>query len=299
MKNQIYDLIIIGSGPAGLTAGIYSSRYKLNSLIVGRIHGGTPSEYHEINNFPTYSDISSQEFIDKMLLQVKKSEVSIIQDEVTDISKENKNFNIKTSSKNFTAKNLLITTGKEKKKLLIKGEKEFTGRGVSYCATCDAGFFKDKTIAVIGGGDSALTEALLLSKYAKKTYIFYRGNKFSAEPSHIKEVKKNPKIEIILNSEVSEIFGEKKVTGVLLKNKDNISLDGVFIQIGSVVNEELIKKLGLAMDDFGQIKVNKKQETSIPGIYAAGDITDNPLKQVLTACAEGAIAAHSVYELTE
>ena len=167
---------------------------------------------------------------------------------------------------------------------------------LSYCAVCDAGFFKSKTVVVVGGSNSALTAALLLAEYAKKVYIIYRKEKFfRAEPSWIKQIEKNKKIEVLFNSEITEIIGKEKVEGIKLNMGKDLKVDGVFVEIGSVPNENFLKQLGLKTEE-GYIKVNKKKETSVEGIYAAGDITNNPLKQIITACSEGAIAANSAYE---
>jgi thioredoxin reductase (NADPH) len=291
----MYDLIVIGAGPAGLTAAVYASRYKLSVLVFGKLHGGLIAEAHEVCNFPTYEKIKGFELAMKMTQQVKKFGVEIKSEEIKAIEKNGNSFIVK-GNKEYQAKKVIIATGTERRQLNVKGEKEFLSKGVSYCATCDSSFYKDKIAGVVGGSDAALTAALLLAEYAKKVYIIYRKEKFSrAEPSWIELVEKNEKIEKLFNANVTEIYGKNKVEGVKLDNGKDIILDGIFIEIGSSPDEKLPKCLGLSLEN-GFVRVNKKQETNVKGVFAAGDITNNPLKQVVTACAEGAIAAFSAYE---
>jgi len=290
-----HDLIIIGTGPAGLTAGVYASRYLLKTLIIGKLPGGMISEAHKVCNFPSYKAISGMELTKKIIEQVKDLGVEIKQEAVEEI-KKNKVFEIKTNNSIYKAKKIILAIGTEKRKLNVPREKEFLGKGVSYCATCDAGFFENKTVAVIGGSNAALTAALLLSEYAKKVYIIYRKESFfRAEPAWIKKVEKNKKIELIFNTNIKEIYGENFVEGVRLDTKKDLKVDGVFIEIGSIPDKKFSKQLGLKTEK-GYLMVNKKQETNIKGVFAAGDITNNPLKQVVTACGEGAIAATTAYE---
>lgn len=290
----MYDLIIIGAGPGGLTAALYAARYKLNVLVLGKLHGGSISEAYEVCNFPTYEKIKGFELSMKMMQQVKKLGVEVKSENIKVVERKEDYFMIR-GNKEYEAKKIIISTGTERRHLGVKGEKEFLSKGVSYCATCDAAFYRDKIVAVVGGSDSALTAALLLAEYATKVYIIYRKDKFRAEPTWIELVEKNEKIEKIFNSNVLEIFGDKKVEGIKLDNESKLNIDGIFIEIGSSPDESLAKSLGINTQS-GFIIVNNKQETNIRGVFAAGDITNNPLKQVVTACSEGAIAAYSVYE---
>jgi thioredoxin reductase (NADPH) len=292
-----YDLIIIGAGPAGLTAGIYARRFLLKTLILGEIQGGTITEAHKVCNFPSQKEISGIKLGIKMLEQVKFLGAELKQEKVKDIEKQKEEFRIKTNKQEYFSKKIILTIGREKQKLRVPGEKEFLGRGVSYCATCDAGFFKNKTVSVVGGSNAALTAALLLSEYANKVYIIYRRDKFyKGEPSWVKQVKENKKIEVLFNEEIEKIKGMDSVESLDLKSGKNLDVQGIFIEIGYKPKQEIPKSLGLKTTENNYIKVNKKQETSIEGVYAAGDITNNPLKQVITACSEGAIAANSAYE---
>jgi len=294
---MVYDLIIIGAGPAGLTAAIYARRYLLNTLIIGKLPGGMITEAHKVCNFPSYNYISGIELMKKVIEQVKDLGMEIKQEEVKEIKiQQNKDFSVKTGKGDYIAKKIILAIGRKRRKLNVLGENKFLGKGVSYCATCDAGFFKNKIVAVVGGSNAAVTASLLLSEYAEKVYIIYRKEKFfRAEPAWIKQVEKNKKIKTIFNANVKEIYGADYVKGLKLDTKEDLKVDGIFIEIGSSPDEILANKLGLKKEK-GYIKVNKKQETSLKGIYAAGDITNNFLKQVITACGEGAIAASSAYE---
>ncbi len=290
-----YDLIIIGSGPAGLTAGIYAARYNLNFLIIGNFLGGTVSEAHKICNFPTQNNITGAKLTQQLINHVKELNGEIKQEEVKKITGSDNNFIIKTNKQTYLTKKIILATGRKKQKLNIKGENEFLGKGASYCATCDAAFFKNKIVAIIGGGNAAVTSALLLAEYAKKVYIIYRKNKFfRAEPMWVNQLEKNKKIKSLFNLEIKEIYGDNSVKGVKLSNEDSLELDGVFIEIGFIPNRIFSKQLGLKTEK-GYIITDKEQKTNIKGIYAAGDITNNSLKQVITACGEGAIAATFVY----
>jgi len=291
---MLYDVAIIGAGPAGLTAAIYSGRYLLNTLVIGKLPGGQISEAYKVCNFPSYISITGIKLTKKIMGQVKNLGIEIKQEEVTQI-KKNKAFTIKTGDSIYEAKKVILAMGTEKRKLNVKGEDKFLGKGLSYCATCDAAFFKNKTVAVIGGSNAALTAAILLSEYANKVYVIYRKERFSrAEPVWIRQIEKNKKIETIFNSTLKEIYGKEKVEGIKFNGRD-LKVDGIFVEIGSIPDEKFSKQLGLRTEE-GYIIINKKQETSTKGVYAAGDTTNNPLKQAITAAAEGAIAANSVYE---
>jgi len=293
-----YDVIIVGAGPGAMTAGLYTGRYQLKTLIIGQIPGGMTGIAHKVCNFPSYEEITGMELMMKMINQVKKIGIEIKQETVIEI-KKGKEFEVITDSGKYKAKKIILATGSERRKLGLKNEEEFIGKGISYCATCDSGFYNNKTVGVVGGSDSALTAALLLAKYAKQVYIIYRKDKFErAEPSWLKEVEKEKKINSLLGSEIIKIIGKEKLTGVKIKEgkkEKTLELDGLFIEIGSIPNTKLSEQLGLELDK-GHIKVDKNQKTNVAGIFAAGDITDNPLKQAITACGEGAVAAYSIYK---
>lgn len=291
---ESYDLIIIGAGPAGLTAAIYAGRYQLKTLVVGKLPGGLAGEASEVCNFPSYESIGGVELMMKMISHVKSLGIEIKQEEVEDIIK-GKEFKVVANKKEYSAKKIILAIGCERRRLQLENEKEFIGRGISYCATCDAGFYKEKTVGIVGGGNAALSAALLLSDFAKKVYIIYRKDKFSkAEPGWVNKIKKK-NIIILFNSNVTKLIGKDKLEKVEINNEEVIDIDGLFIEIGSVPNIELAKKLGLKMEGE-YIMVDKKQNTNVKGVLAAGDITNNSLKQIITACGEGAIATDSVYQ---
>lgn len=290
-----YDIIIIGAGPGGLTAALYAARYKLNTLVLGKLPGGTATEAHRVCNFPTYDDLSGTELMMKMINQVKNQGVEIKQEEVEEINKQENEFKIKTKKQEYNAKKIIYATGSKRRKLDLEREEELKGKGVSYCATCDAGFFKDKIAGVVGGGSAAITAALLLSKYASKVYIIYRKSEFcKAEPAWVEELEKNEKIKPIFDSQVTKLIGEEKLEEIELNNKDKMKIDGLFVEIGSIPNTKLAEELG-AKIDCEYVEVDKEMKTNIPGFFAAGDVTNNPLKQIITACGEGAIAAYTAY----
>ena len=292
-----YDLIIIGSGPAGLTAGIYASRYNLNFLIIGELPGGAISEAHKVCNYPSQNEISGFELTQKMLSHLKSLKGEVRQKRIDSIKKGKDFFMVKTSNEEYKAKKIVLATGRDKIKLDVPGEEELLGKGVSYCATCDAAFYKDKVVSVVGGGNSAITAALLLSEYAKKVYIIYRKDSFfRAEPAWIEQLEKEKKIEPVFNAVVTKINGKDSVESVVLDNGKKLEVDGIFIEIGFKPKKDFVDELGLKTDEKGYIITDKFQKTNISGLFAAGDGTDNHLKQVITASAEGAIAVTSAYE---
>jgi len=297
---MVYDLIIIGAGPAGLSAAIYASRYNLNTFIISEEIGGMASEAYKIENYPGFKSIPGMELMNKFKEQVKGL-VDIKQERVIEFKKEN-NFVITTKKSIYKSKTVIVAAGTKRRKLNIKGEKEFLGRGVSYCATCDAAFFKDRIVGVVGGNDAAAMSALLLAEYAKKVFIIYRKEKIRAEPLRVSQLEKNKKITIINSTNVVAVNGDKMMSSVTLdrefNNSKELNLNGLFIEIGSIPSTVLTKKLGIKLDEEGYIIVDSSQKTNVNGFYAAGDITSgsNKFRQIITAASEGAIAAHSVYE---
>ena len=295
---KIYDLIIIGAGPAGLTAAIYAARYKLNFVVFSKQFGGMITESDRVENWPGDEKITGLALMNKLKEHVVSLGTKIIEGSVEKIEKTVFGFKI---NDNYKSKTVLIAQGSEKRRLNIKGEKEFSGKGVSYCATCDAAFFRDKKICVVGGNNSAAVAALLLSEFADKVYIIYRKEKIRAEPIWVERIKENNKISVINNINITEIKGDNFVKSVMLdnhfNNKRELSVAGVFIEIGSEPNTTLAVQLGVKLDG-GYIKTDSTQKTDIEGVYAAGDITTNSNKfeQVITAAAEGAIAVNSIYE---
>ncbi|MCL5094308.1 MAG: FAD-dependent oxidoreductase [Patescibacteria group bacterium] len=295
---QIYDLIIIGSGPAGIACAIYAARYKMNFLIVGKMNGGTVNEAHRIENYPGFNSVPGVELAAKFKEHLKSFGQKIIETEIVSITKNNGNFLLKSSNEEWQAKNIILALGTERRKLEIPGEKEFVGKGVSYCATCDAFFYKNKKVAVIGGSDSAVTSALYLADLAEQVYLIYRRSELRAEPAWTEKLKEKKNIEVILERNLKEIKGDNKVQSIILKEDGKeISVDGVFIEAGSIPSVVLIKELNLQTDDKGYITVDSSQKASVEGVYAVGDIStgSNNLRQIITGAAEGAIAANAIY----
>ncbi|MFZ2975150.1 MAG: FAD-dependent oxidoreductase [Candidatus Moraniibacteriota bacterium] len=302
-ENKIHDLIIIGAGPAGLAASIYASRYGIKHLIIGAILGGQISETHKIDNYPGMEDMSGFDFSQKWGNHAKKYGVEILPDIVEEIKKENNIFSIiLANKKTLQARTILLATGTKKRKLNIIGEKEFIGKGVSYCATCDGFFYKNKIVGVIGGSDSAATATLYLADLAQKVYLIYRKTELRAEPFWVNLILKNPKIEVLYETNVVEILGQQKLEKVKLdrehKNSKELNLDGLFIEAGSDPATEYFSELGIKLDESGYIKIQKNGATNVAGVFSAGDITDgsDKFRQVITAASEGAISARAIHD---
>ena len=295
MTNK-YDVIIIGAGPAGLSAAIYAARYKLKTIVISKDLGGLAATAHKVCNYPSQNNISGFELTQEIVGHLEELGGEIRQEEVKGMKKDEKGFVVLTDKGKYFSKRVILATGRKKQVLGVSGEKEFLGKGVSYCATCDAAFYKNKIVAVVGGGNAAVTAALLLAEYTEKVYIIYRKDGFfRAEPAWVKQLEKEKKIEPIFGSVVKEILGEGFVKGVVLGDGRRVDLDGVFIEVGFSPDETLAKELGLEREK-GYVVVDKNQKTSVEGVFAVGDCTNNSLKQVVTACAEGAVASTSVYE---
>jgi thioredoxin reductase (NADPH) len=298
-----YDLLIIGSGPAGLSASIYASRYKINQAIVGEISGGLMSEAHKVCNFPTEIDINGFDLTMKMKAHVESFGTKILADKVTKIEKqEDKTFYVTTSAnQEFVAKTILLATGTVHQHLGLENEGKFLGHGLSYCSTCDAMFFKNQIVAVVGSGNSALTASLHLAEIAEKVYLVVRHDVLKGETTWADQVRSNKKIEILFNTNVVSLQGAEKLTGIKLDKEysgsDTLPTTGLFVEIGSTPDTAWLQNLDLEYDKFGYIKVNGDQSTSQDGVYAAGDITtgSNQLRQIITACAEGSVAATSIF----
>lgn len=303
---MLYDLIVVGGGPAGMTAALYARRYDLKVLVFYETLGGHCAEAHNVENYPGIFSIPGMELAQKFKQHAEKFGTEIKCERVERIERAQRGFHVVCGSEVCSAKTVLIATGTQTKRLQIKGEKEFTGRGVSFCATCDAPFFRKKTVAVVGGGDSALSAALMLSDIAKKVYLIHRRNEFRAEPILIKNVKKRKNVELVMESAIDEIKGDKAVKSIAVKKAGDeegkaereIALDGVFIEIGADPASVIVKNLGVKFDQGGFIIVDAAQTTNVPGVYAAGDIStgSNKFMQIVTAAAEGAVAASSIYK---
>jgi len=294
---MVYDIAIIGSGPAGYTAAIYCSRALLKTLLIaGYNYGGQLMLTTLVENFPGFPEgILGPELMKKMEEQAEKFGTEIIKRDATKVDLSTRPFKIWVEDELYEAWSIIIATGARPKFLAVKGEKEFLGRGVSTCAPCDAPFYKGKEVIVIGGGDSAMEEALELTKHASKVTIVHRRDQFRAQKILQERVFKNPKIEIKWSHIVEEIVGKNKVEGVILRDLKNnnsyfFKCDGVFIAIGYEPNTELFKGQ-VEMDEKGYIKVKEHTRTSIEGVFVAGEASDYIYRQAITAAGDGCKAA--------
>jgi len=301
-----YDVIIVGGGPAGLTAGIYAARRKLKTLIITMSVGGQVLLSKKVCNYPGFLNVTGINLVNRMRKQAETATAEIISDEVKQIEKKKKEFLVKTETKEFLARALILAFGKKPRSLNVPGEKELIGKGVSYCATCDAPLFKNKNVAIVGGGNSALDAALLLSKFASKVFLIHRREEFRGFEAFVEEVKKKKNVELLMSSILTEIKGEQKVSSIVVKNlktgeTKEIAVDGVFIEIGYDVDPSLVKGL-VKLDEYNQIVVDSNCRTFYPdsekirpGIFAAGDATNVIFKQIVVAAGEGAKAALAAY----
>jgi thioredoxin reductase (NADPH) len=297
----MYDILIIGAGPAGLSASIYASRFGLKNVIIGAVTGGLASTSHEIGNWPGTIKIPGFELSEQMVDHVKSYGATIIERIATSIKKIDGGFEISIANHEpIQGKALLLALGTHHRHLGVPGESELVGKGVSYCATCDGFFYKNKTVAVVGGHDSAAGAAVYLGDIAKKVYIIYRKEPLHAEAFWLKAIAENPKIETIFNTHVTKINGDAKLKSVTLdreiEGSTELPIDGLFIEVGSEPNVQLVRELGVAVDDGGFVIINQDGTTNVDGIWAAGDSTtgSNKFRQIVTAAAEGAIAAASI-----
>lgn len=301
-----YDFIILGAGGTGLASAMYAARLGLKTLVLGTTQGtelpigGVITTTNIVENYPGFEKISGVELAKKIEQHARAYDlVSIKNERASSIEKSKKEFIVKTSKGSYSGKTILFATGTRWKKLPdnVKGSREFENKGVSYCALCDGSLYKNKTVAVIGGSDTAGKDALLLTEYAKKVYIIYRGKEIHPEPINLERIKKNKKIEIINNSEVTKIEGNDSVTGLVINNSKNLKVDGIFVAIGHTAISELAKTLGVSLNNSGEIKINHMtSETNVPGVFAAGDVTDKQFKQLIIGVADGCTAAYSAYE---
>ncbi len=306
-KKEIkYDVVIIGAGPAGLGAAIYASRSNLSTIVFEKgLVGGQIVQTAEVENYPGFDEtVSGYEIVSKMQAQALRFNTKIVQEEVTAISPEGLCKIIETDSGTiYRAKAVIFCAGAHPRKLAVPGEQKFTGRGVSYCATCDGALYRGKKVAVIGGGDSAVEEAIFLTKFAEKVYLIHRRDKLRAVHAIQHRAFQNSKIEYIWDTVVKEIEGDNVLKNLVLYNRvtgntSNLAVNGVFIYIGIIPHNELIES-SVELDSEGFILTDKYRHTNIPGFFAAGDIIHKVLRQVVTAVSDGATAAFSAEKWIE
>ncbi|MBI5152261.1 FAD-dependent oxidoreductase [Candidatus Peregrinibacteria bacterium] len=303
-----YGLIIIGGGPAGLSGGMYAARLNLKTLVLAVLPGGLLTNIHDIENWPGEKSISGMDLANNLMEHAKTSGAEIKFEEVTAVEKGKNEageavFKVKTTGGAvYESYSLLFATGGKHRLLNVAGEKEFSGKGVSYCALCDANFYKDKTVLVVGGGDAAAKDAMVLAEKCSKVYMLVRSV-LRAEAANIKLLEQNPKIEIIYGTEVAEIMGTgvpsaagAKVALVRLKSGRELTVDGVFVAIGLDPMNVLAKDLGVKLNDKGEIIVDRASQTNLAGVYAAGDCTDIEIKQAIVGSSQAVMAAFSAYK---
>ncbi|MFA6214735.1 MAG: FAD-dependent oxidoreductase [Candidatus Micrarchaeia archaeon] len=298
---MLYDAIIIGSGCSGLAGAMYAGRLGLKVLVIGELRGGTITLTHIVENYPGFISLTGMELADKLEAHARSyPNVEIKDGKATRITRNaDGTFTVESDSGAYQSRSILYATGTEWKKLNAPGEKEFANKGVHYCALCDGAFYKGKTVGVIGGSDSAVKDALLLASLTGKVYIIYRGDKIRAEPINYDSVMKNPKIELIYNTNVLEMQGDKKLSAVKLDKPHNgsekLPIDAVFVAIGHTPLSALAKEAGVEIDAKGHVKINRNSETNVPGFFAAGDVTDTRFKQAIVGVGEAVSAAYSAY----
>ncbi|WP_338603511.1 thioredoxin-disulfide reductase [Sulfolobus tengchongensis] len=303
-----FDVIIVGLGPAAYGAALYTARYMLKTLVIGETPGGQLTEAGIVDDYLGLIEIQASDMIKVFNKHIEKYNVPVLLDVVEKIENRGDEFVVKTKRKGeFRADSVILGIGVKRRKLNVPGEQEFAGRGISYCSVCDAPLFKNRVVAVVGGGDSALEGAEILSSYATKVYLIHRRDSFKAQPIYVETVKRKPNVEFILNSVVKEIKGEKIVKKVVVENLKTgeikeLDVNGVFIEIGFDPPTDFAKANGIETDANGYIKVDEWMRTNIPGVFAAGDCTSMWLgfRQIITSVAQGSVAATSAYRyLTE
>ena len=299
--DKIYDLVIVGGGPGGMTAAIYAKRAGLDVVIIEKsVPGGAVANTSEVSNYTGFNKIGGMELATKMFEHVSSLNIPFIWDEVKSLKLSSDIKTVDCFNGTFAARAVILAFGAAVRKLNAQGEHEFIGRGVSYCATCDGALYKDEVVALVGGGNTALEDALYLSNIAKKVYLIHRRDEFRGEEFLSNQVKSKDNVELVLNSVVTRIIGDKKIQEVEVTNKETgekkvIKVGGLFVCIGRGPDTEIIED-EIKKDESGYIITDSNMKTSIDGVYAIGDIRNTPLRQIITACADGAIAATKAFE---
>ncbi len=292
----MYDIIIIGCGPAGMTAGIYASIAKKKILILEKeIYGGQIVNANKIKNYPGFEEITGFDYATKLYNQLKNYNPEIKFEEVIEVNDNGETKQIKTKKSNYIAKSVIIATGSKNKKLGLSNEDKLLGKGISYCATCDGAFYKDKVVAITGGGNTAIDDALYLSNIVKEIFVIYRQKSFKTESINIDELRKKKNVKIILNSNITDIKGKDKLESIVIKNNDTeekneLHIDGLFIAIGHIPVSGIFKNI-INIDEKGYINSDETCKTNLNGIFVAGDIRKKQIRQLTTACSDGTIAA--------
>ncbi len=299
-----YDIVIAGQGAAGFAAALYAARYQTKPVVIGETFGGETAIGGSIENYPGYVDIDGFDLMMHFRDQVVKYDVPIVDDKVTKVVGVEGCYEVETEySGTYQAQTVILAIGRERRKLGLPNEEEWTGRGVSFCSVCDAPLHRDNVVAVVGGGNAAVEGAVLLAKYATQVYLIYRGSEFfRPERIIVEELNRTPNITQLLETNVVELQGTDDLEGIRIDRQLNgsseLTVDGIFIEIGADPRADIPKELGIHLNDEDEVIVDKGMRTNVPGIFAAGDLTDasGDLKQTITAAAQGAIAASAAYK---
>lgn len=298
--DKVYDLIIAGGGASGLTAALYAARNGYNFIVIDPAPpaGSSAALADEVDNYTGFSNISGFELMQRFYTHAKELGTQFVKDEIKNIEKSGEIFTVAGSKNNYRSKTVIYCAGASHKNLGVSGEEELAGKGVSYCAVCDGFFFKDKVVTVVGGGNTAVSEALYLSKICRKVYLVHRRNKFKAERVLVKNLEKTNNVDIIYNNEVTQITGTTNVTSVRLKDGRALKTDGVFVAVGLAPRNLPVKEI-VQLDKNGYIVADESCKTSTDGFFSAGDIRTKRLRQIITACCDGANAVQSANEYFE
>lgn len=296
----MYDVIVVGAGPVGLASGMYAGRLNLKTMVIGDYIGGTLETTTNIENYPGFKSISGEEITRRLKEHAEEYGVDILEERVGDIERVVGGFEVETGEEeSFTGRAIIFATGTRHRKLQARGAEEFENRGVHYCALCDGPLYRDKVVGVVGGSDSAAKEALVLQDFASKVYIIYRGEKIHPEPPNLKRVEESEKIKVINNANVLEVGGNRRLKQAVLdrdyRGSSRLSLSAVFVAIGGEPQSGLAKKLGVGTNAKGEIVIDRESSTSLPGVFAAGDVCDTSFKQAIVGVGEGVAAAYSAY----
>lgn len=293
--SQILDLVICGGGAAGLTSAVYAARSGLDFVLIdiSSSMGSQITQTSDVDNYTGFEKVNGMELVMKFYEHAKALNAPMVNDEVQEITKENGIFTVKCAQGEYKTRTVIYCSGASHRELGVKGEKELLGRGVGYCAVCDGFFYRNKTVVVVGGGNTAVTDALYLSKICKKVILLHRRDSLRAEKILVERLENAENVELMFNSEVAEILGEKGADGVLLKSGERLDCDGVFIAVGIVPRSDTVKNLA-ELDDNGYIVADESGKTSLDGLFAAGDVRTKELRQIITACSDGANCVDSV-----
>jgi len=296
----MHDVAIIGGGVSGFAAAMYACRLGLKTAVFYEIPGGNITWATKVENYPGFESIGGEELAKKIREHAEKYGPDVFDRKITAVEKKQNHFSLFDGKKNHESKTIIFATGTTPRKLNVRGENEFLGKGVHYCALCDSPFYKGKIVAVVGGADTAAREAELLSGIASKVYVVYRGEKLRAESENVKKIEKKKNVEIILGNNVSSVGGDKFVTKIILekdyKGSRELIVDGVFIAAGHVPASELAKSIRVDLNANGEIITDREAKTNVEGVFAAGDVCNTRFKQAITGVAEGVTAAYSAYE---